>query len=361
MHFEHYLSANTETSLHPVLTEMYKKFPEKITDLKNLLFYGPSGVGKYTQMLACIKKYSPSELKYEKKLSVPYNKNIYFFKISDIHYEVDMSLIGCHSKMLWNEVYNQIVDIIMAKNEKSGIIVCKYFHHIHSELLDIFYSYMQSINTSAIDLKFILITEELSFIPDNIIACCQLIKVPRPFRNTYNRCLKIKLKKDTKLDEITNIKNICLSVTQLMRPNEIICNKLIEVILNLQEMNLYTLREHLYDIFIYNLDPYECIWYILNKLIMMQKIQADAMSDILIELYTFLQYFNNNYRPIYHFENFMLFLTMKVHGLKELAEEANEVAEEEAGANAVVGAEEEAGANEVEANEVGANEVGANA
>ena len=116
-----------------------------------------------------------------------------------------------------------------------------------------------------------------------------------------------------------------------MRPNEIICNKLIEVILNLQEMNLYTLREHLYDIFIYNLDPYECIWYILNKLIMMQKIQAGAMSDILIELYTFLQYFNNNYRPIYHFENFMLFLTMKVHGLKELAcaEAEEEVAEEE--------------------------------
>ena len=39
MHFEHYLSANTETSLHPALTEMYQKFPEKITDLKNLLFY----------------------------------------------------------------------------------------------------------------------------------------------------------------------------------------------------------------------------------------------------------------------------------------------------------------------------------
>ena len=55
-----------------------------------------------------------------------------------------MSLMGCHSKMLWNEVYNQIVDILLAKAEKSGIIVCKYFHEIHSELLDIFYSYMQS-------------------------------------------------------------------------------------------------------------------------------------------------------------------------------------------------------------------------
>jgi hypothetical protein len=315
IHFEHYLSANNENSLHPTLTELYKKFPDKLCDLKNLIFYGPSGVGKYTQMLSCLKKYSPSELKYEKKLSVSYNKNIYFFKISDVHYEVDMSLIGCHSKMLWNEVYNQIVDIILAKNEKSGVIVCKYFHNIHSELLDIFYSYMQSLTTNNIDLKFIIITEELSFMPDNIINCCQLVKVPRPSRNTYNRCLKTKLKKNTNLDEITNIKNTCLSVNQLMRPNEIICNKLVDVIINVNEINLYTMREHLYDIFIYNLDPYECIWFILNKLINTNKIKATYMSDILVKLYTFLQYYNNNYRPIYHFENFILFLTMKVHEL----------------------------------------------
>jgi hypothetical protein len=316
-HFEHYLTANNENSLHPTLTELYKKFPEKLSDLKNLIFYGPSGVGKYTQMLASIKKYSPSELKYEKKLSVTYNKNIYFFKISDIHYEVDMSLIGCHSKMLWNEVYNQIVDIILAKNEKTGTIVCKYFHNIHSELLDIFYSYMQSLNTTNIDLKFILITEELSFIPDNIINCCQLIKVPRPSRNLYNRCLKTKLKKNIKLDEITNIKNIYLSVTQLMRPNEIICNKLVDVILNINELNFYNMREHLYDIFIYNLDPYECIWFIINKLIVLKKIQGKYMTDILIKSYTFLKYYNNNYRPIYHFENFILYLMMKVHDLSD--------------------------------------------
>jgi hypothetical protein len=314
-HFEHYLSSHSENSLHPTLTELYKRFPVKFANLKNLIFYGPKGVGKYTQMLAAIQKYSPSELKYEKKLSVAYNKTIYFFKISDIHYEVDMSLIGCHSKILWNEVYNQIVDIILAKAEKSGVIVCKYFQNIHSELLDIFYSYMQSLNNHNIDLKFILITEELSFIPDNIVNCCQLIKVPRPSRCTYNKCLKTKLKKTIILSEITNIKNIFSEVTQMMRPNEIICNKLVELILNVQTMNLYYIREHLYDIFIYNLDAYECVWFIVDKLIRLNKIPASAMSDILIKINTFLKYYNNNYRPIYHFEHLMLYLTMKVHNL----------------------------------------------
>jgi hypothetical protein len=315
-HFEHYLSAHQENSLHPTLNLAYKKFPLKIANLKNLIFYGPKGVGKYTQMLTAIKKYSPSELKYEKKLSVTYNKNIYFFKISDIHYEIDMSLIGCHSKMLWNEVYNQIVDILLAKAEKSGIIVCKYFHEIHSELLDIFYSYMQSLNTANIDLKFIIITEELSFIPDNIVNCCHLIKVPRPSRITYNKCLKMKLKKTLQLHDITNIKNIPLTLDQLMNSNEIICNKLVDFIINTKDdINFYNMREHLYDIFIYNLDPYECVWFILNKLTTLNKIKPEYMTDILIKIYTFLQYYNNNYRPIYHFENFIVYLMMKVHSI----------------------------------------------
>jgi len=311
-HFDHYLNAHQENSLHPTLTLAYNQFPPKLANLKNLIFYGPKGCGKYTQMLAAIKKYSPSELKYEKKISVTYNKNIYFFKISDIHYEIDMSLMGCHSKMLWNEVYNQIVDILLAKAEKSGIIVCKYFHEIHSELLDIFYSYMQSLNTANIDLKFVIITEELSFIPDNIINCCHLIKVPRPSRNTYNKCLKMKLKKTIQLHDITNIKNIHLTLDQLMNSNAIICNRLVDFIINTTDVNFYNMREHLYDIFIYNLDAHECVWFIVNKLVSLNKIKQADMIDILIKIYTFLQYYNNNYRPIYHFENFIVYLTMKV-------------------------------------------------
>jgi hypothetical protein len=313
-HFDDYLNSTNENSLHKLNSSVYNNFPTKIEDLKNLLFYGPSGVGKYTQMLSSIKQYSPSELKYEKKISVTYNKNLYFFKISDIHYEIDMSLIGCHSKMLWNEVYNQIVDILLAKPNKTGIIVCKYFHEIHSELLDIFYSYMQSYNDMNINLKFIIITEELSFIPDNILNCCHLIKIPRPSRSTYNKCLNINLKPTVKLHEITNIKNLfLLPKTQLINSNEIICNRLVDFIVSENDINFYNMRENVYDIFIYNLNTYECIWFILNKLVSMKKINPLDMTDILIKIYVCLQYYNNNYRPIYHFENFIVYLTMKVH------------------------------------------------
>ena len=85
-HFEEYINKSQHENLHPKLNKIYDKFPKNICDLKNLIFFGPSGTGKYTQMLKSIKKYSPTDLKYEKKISITYNKQQYFFKISDIHY-----------------------------------------------------------------------------------------------------------------------------------------------------------------------------------------------------------------------------------------------------------------------------------
>jgi hypothetical protein len=312
-HFEEYITSSQKENLHPKLDKVFNTFPKKITELRNLIFYGPNGVGKYTQMLKAIKKYSPSELKYEKKISVTFNKQQYFFKISDIHYEIDMSLLGCNSKLLWHDIYLQIVDIISAKVEKSGIIVCKYFNEIHSELLENFYSYMQQNNTSSIDLKFILISEHISFIPDNILNCCEIIHLARPSKSAYSKCTKNKLPASLKLENVTNLKNVHSGIDTLMTPYKIICDKIIESMIKVDELKFLKFRDLLYDIFIYNLDITDCIWYIICELSERKKIKDSDVSELLIKTYTFFQYYNNNYRPIYHLENYLFYITSIIH------------------------------------------------
>lgn len=304
-HYEDYIHSKQTCNLHPRLDKMIAKLPASIFNLRNIIFYGPSGTGKYSQMLYTIKKYSSSELKYEKKICITYNKQQYFFKISDIHYEIDMSLLGCNSKLLWHEIYLQIIDIISSKHEKCGIIVCKNFHEIHSELLDNFYSYMQH-NTSVVDIKFILISENVSFIPDNILNCCETIQIQRPSKISLSKCIKTKLKLDIKMSQITNIKNIHCDITELMYPHKIICDKIIGEMSNVNELKFLQFRDILYDIFIYNLDISECIWYILSFFVKNTQIKKQQLSKALCKTYTFLQYYNNNYRPIYHFENYLL-------------------------------------------------------
>ena len=301
-HFEEYTNENNRACLHPKLNKIYDKFPTSIKDLKNIIFFGPSGTGKYSQMLKVVKKYSPSELKYEKKISITYNKQQFFFKISDIHYEVDMSLLGCNSKLLWHEIYQQIIDIITTKPYKSGIIVCKYFQEIHNELLDNFYSYMQQNNATAVDLKFILITEEISFINDNILNCYEIIKISRPTKTTYLKCVKHKFSNKLQLENITNIKLLHSCNEELMMNHKIICDKIITNLINCNELQ-----------FLKYIDITKCVWYILSSLIEKDKIKKEHLSRLLIRTYGFFQYYNNNYRPIYHVENYLFYLVSIIH------------------------------------------------
>ena len=314
-HFEEYINEVHRSNLHPKLEKYYSHFPNSIDNLGNLIFYGPSGVGKYSQMLYSIKKYSHSDLKYEKKLSIIFNKDVYYFKISDLHYEIDMSLLGCNSKLLWHDIYQQIVDIISAKTDKSGIIVCKEFHNIHSELLENLYSYMQDNNTLNIKIKFILLTEEISFIPDSILNCCEIINVARPTKMAYSKIVKNKLPNDIKVECITNIKNVHVNnINELMYPHKIICDKIMKEMIAVNNLKFLKFRDYLYDIFIYNLNITECIWYILVSLISKKHIDKDKISIIMIKTYNFFKYYNNNYRPIYHLESYLFYLTSIIHG-----------------------------------------------
>ena len=162
--FDDYIETANVYNIHSELINIYNNFTNNVNTMKNLIIYGPSGVGKYTQLLLFLKKFSPSKLKYENKIIANTEKLEYKYKISDIHYEIDMSLLGCNSKIIWHEIFCQIVDIINVKQNKFGFIVCKNFHLIHSELLDIFYSYIQQYNhnNTNITVKFIIITEHVS-------------------------------------------------------------------------------------------------------------------------------------------------------------------------------------------------------
>jgi hypothetical protein len=238
-----------------------------------------------------------------------------------------MSLLGCNSKLLWHEIYQQILDILSAKNTKTGIIVCKNFHNIHTELLENFYSYIQDNKFSAVTIKYILLTEELCFIPEPIINCCELIPLSRPTKVAYNKCFQLRTSKTDKCEEvktkiqcnikvenITNIKSIHTNTIELMASHKIICDKILKEMKNVESLIFLKFRDMLYDIFIFDLNITHCIWYIIVELIKDNHIKIADFSNILKKTYNFFKYYNNNYRPIYHLENYLLYLTSIIHG-----------------------------------------------
>jgi hypothetical protein len=98
-----------------------------------------------------------------------------------------------------------------------------------------------------------------------------------------------------------------------MVPHKIICNKIYNEMMNVEQLKFLKFRDVLYDIFIYNLNISECIWYILFRLIKENKIKKNKISDLLIKTFIFLRYYNNNYRPIYHLESYLFNLITYIY------------------------------------------------
>jgi len=98
----------------------------------------------------------------------------------------------------------------------------------------------------------------------------------------------------------------------------IICDGVIEQMLAPDKLVHTIFRDSLYDILIYNLDTVECVWYILSYFIENEHLVGQDISDVLMRIYNFLKYFNNNYRPIYHLESIMHYIIIKTFKYDEL-------------------------------------------
>jgi hypothetical protein len=266
-----------------------KEFP-------NAIVYGAKNIGKYTHALNIIEPYSPSGLKYIKKLCINFNKGEYYIKISDVHYEIDFALLGCNAKQLWATILCSIKDVMKISSTQYGIILCKNFQDIHEELLDIFYSYMQ--DNSFTNLKFILLTNALSFIPNNILDSSLVINLQMPKKNIYNINYKNK-------DIVEIIENNYKSFG----------DKIIEIIINNQTPNYLELRETLYNLLTFNISIHDCLWYVVSHLISNKYLIDNHIDNAFNKIYLFFQYFNNNYRPIYHLERIIINLIIEVHEL----------------------------------------------
>lgn len=318
--FDEYVSTCAKHNFHPKLNTMFEKFPSHLPLLKNIILYGPSGVGKYTQALNIVHRYSPSGLKYEKKTIIPYSngKNQYVCKLSDIHYEVDMSLLGCNAKTLWHDIHGHIVDIIGGTPHKSGIVLCKNMQLVDHDLMETLFSYMQGgCGTTIIQLRYIFVTEGVSFLPDNIVQCCEMIPVPKPRAvsvkkhvRKHNPCIT-----DDGICRTINLKSLYSPISHdQVEVFEIIVRNIVAIVTGgIMNVVFSELRECIYDLFVYDANIHVCMWYVLSTLIKECYIDNRNIDVCVEHTFEFFKLYNNNYRPIYHVEAYLYKIMSLMH------------------------------------------------
>lgn len=319
--YSDYVKRNKEFNLHKYYDNYF--IMNDLDNIENCIIYGEKGIGKYTQALRMINNFSDSELCYSKKVPITVqNKNDYIIRISDIHFEVDMELLGCNARTLWHDIYNQIIDIVMASQNKKGIILCRNFEYINNELLDIFYCYLNNVY-KILNVKFILLTKNISFIPYNILNninvlsyekisqkdCLKLVKKNSKAYNFQN-----KKKIQDKQINLNNVSNIKALYENIQLPYKNFCDDIYFIIIKkVGNVDYFELRETLYNILLHHIDVYECFYYILKKLFKGSYIKIKQLNKINIKIIELSKLYNNNYRPIFHLERFALYLNSVVN------------------------------------------------
>lgn len=288
----------SDVSYHPTIKKLHPEiFTNDIQELKNIIFFGKRGIGKYYQSLQFIKQYSPSHLKYNKKMFI---NDDFYIKLSDIHFEVDMSTLGCNFKTLWDMIQKQIKNSMESTKLEKGIILCKNFHLTNKELVSNFKNLMMR------NIIYVINTEHVGFIPNDLISNFHIIPMKKVIKKITNKNKhysdNLKVLHTPHLNQNNNI--------------EYIEHKYINIIIDYLEKNKTTfeykvLREHIYNLLIYQCYIDEAIWKFYSHF--SANIAESETISIINEIYKFFKLFNNNYRPIFHLEKIILFIFQKVN------------------------------------------------
>jgi hypothetical protein len=236
-------------------------------ELGNIILFGGENSNKTTHALNLIRPYSPSGLKYKRKIEIDVNGENYYFIVSDIHFEIDFELLGTNESSIWSEFINHIYFIIESKMSH-GILLCKNIHTMKDELLQIFYTFVRNKKIS-----FIFTTKHVSFLPCTLKNKCRIIH--------------LKKGKDYSTQYISH------------------CNMIVDFIKEKKD-DLFLLRDLLYNLLTYNYDIHQCLYYIYSSVTRnhSSRIYSNELLDI-------IKKYNSNYRPIYHLESFVLHLMLK--------------------------------------------------
>ena len=116
-----------------------------------------------------------------------------------------MSLLDANKNWFLISYYH-ILDVLSSRpNGFDSDIIKNIVHTFHSELLEIFYSYMQTLKHKNLNLVYIILTESVSFIPNNILNRCMIVPIKRPTKSSY---IKVTNKSQFNNHKLSSIKNI---------------------------------------------------------------------------------------------------------------------------------------------------------
>ena len=259
---------------------------------EDLIVYGTDGSNKEEAVGAFLESASPSSLKYERKLVCETPKSRFFVRVSDIHYSLDLNLLGPAGLVMWNCIVDQIRGSIAASGKREGLVVCYSVEGYSAEVLNAVGQCIGDLMGRTVRIFFWFITSSMCCLPRRIAECCAVHRVPQG--------LVVQKSWET-LSSENMAKNIFSEIEKG------------------DSLEIGRLRETLYSNEIVLLTIHNIVWPLLRMVVDERAVRGRNMT--VRELYKLTKLclsccngYEGSYRPIFHLERLALELSKAVDG-----------------------------------------------
>lgn len=243
----------------------------------HIISYHYHSLQNYADTLRKLQEMSPTNLKYCRKTFLKYNNNDHSFMTSDVHIEIDFELIGVIEYGLFFEFFKHIEEN-MILNKKHIYVVCLHFEKITTDLLEVFFHFLDNSF-----IHFIFLTTHISFLPQCLLKKSILKRFKTLDKSIYNKSYKTRV--DVLVESLVN---------ERLDANT--------------SLSLFAWRETIYSLLVWNDSIHNAFSYLIFELIRCEYINESHMDDLFAKYYEIIHMYNNNYRSIYHLEHFIVYL-----------------------------------------------------
>lgn len=328
-----------------------RRFP-----MSNYLIYGGLSHENYAVACEIISEHSPTRAKYVRSLRVQFQKKEVLIPMGDTHFEVDIHTLGSSAKYIWTHIMQQIRDIVVLRTSPVAFVVCKNFHCISNEMLELFTSNVRETSMReyatrhrSTRIYYIVLVQNVSFFPRPFLARfyrhrSSTDQFRRHVLQRESSASSTAVEGTTDPEWLRKRRNAETNriraylgpepaeskVYELHRSSETyktaIYEDLRQCLYDYQTTNSNRLRNALYDVSIYGWDIYEVMWRLMRSLadhfeptsVMEDPECAAVICDLLLESNKICEQYNLNYRPILHVERFALQFAQVVLRLRAL-------------------------------------------
>lgn len=252
-----------------------------------MIVYGQNPRASHEVITEYLAPYSPTNLKYKRKITYHGSKLDHVISVSDVHYAIDVPSINIEGLSAWFAALDLVRNSIVAQGRTSGLIVLYGLDQATNNLIAAVEQQIGQQLTTEVRLYCWIETRSLTCLPYSMLQFCNIVTASTSYQAKPTW-------RDSTIDNIAD-----LIISEVQKGNK---------------ASIVLIRQHLYNVITSTLTIHDLVWPLLGKFVDCLSETAilplEMLEEITIKCICSCSTASSGYRPILHLETLVVDLAL---------------------------------------------------